>query len=230
MKTLLKIVGVLVALLLVALLAVYFSMNILIARAITSFGPALTQTPVKVTLVTMSPFSGGGQLMGLTVDSPKDYAAQPAIKLGEVKFKVNLGTLLSDKIVIEEISIDSPEVNFEQKFASNNISALRKNVNEYVAKFSGTSTKGARKFQINRLVITNGKAHLGTAGARVTFPIADTERTGIGAKADGVNSAEITRVVFSIFTDSVLKGVASGAIFKEGANTIGEGVKSLFGN
>jgi len=111
-----------------------------------------------------------------------------------------------------------PRSNFEQKFITNNISVLRGNVNNYVAKLSGSSSEGkTRRFQINHLIITNGRARIGTGGALVTFPIANVDRTGIGAKTDGVSSAEVTRIVFSTFTESVLKGIASGAL-KEGAS------------
>lgn len=230
MKTLLKIVGAVVGLLLVLLLVAYFSLNLIVSRAITTLGPQLTQTPVKLTLVTISPFSGGGRVVGLSVDSPQGYTAQPAIQFKGLTFKIDLRSLLTDKIILNEVAIEAPEVNFEQKFSGNNISALRKNVNDYVAKISGTSTKSSRKFQIDRLVITQGKAHIGTGGAMVTFPIADVERHNIGTSSNGVTSTEIARLVFSIFTDSVLKGVASGALLKEGASSIGEGIKSLFGN
>lgn len=233
MKILLKIVGVLFALLAVALLALYLSLNIIVARTITHFGPALTKTPVSVGLVSISPFSGEGTVHNLTIASPDNYQAQPAILITRAVLRIDLASLLTDRVVIKEIFLDAPEVNFEQKFTSNNISAIRKNVNDYVSQFDDQTKKqkrAARKFQINHLVINDGKARVGTGGAAILFPLSNVDRRNLGGREKGITSAELTQLVFETFTNSVLKGVASGALFKEGTKSIGEGIKGLFGN
>lgn len=230
MKLLLRVVGGIVILLIVAVIVLYFSLNIIVARVIMTYGPGVTQTPVKVSFVNISPLSGAGKISNLTIDSPTDYKEQPAIKIKDIEVKIDMKSILTKKIIIDEVVIDTPEVNFEQKFTSNNISAIRANVNSYNGRNNNPSTPSALKFQINRLVIKSGKATIYTAGAHVLFPISDVDDRNIGAGENGVTSSEITKLVFSTFTESVLKGVASGALLKEGAGSIGEGIKSLFGH
>lgn len=227
MKLLLKIVGGIVILFVAALLVVYFSLGIIVSHAITTLGPKMTLSPISVRFVSISPFTGNGRISGLTIDSPSGYKVQPAIKINDIQVTINLKSLFKDKIIINEVFIDAPEVNVEQKFTTNNISAIRSNVNSYTSASSG---KSGRKFEVDHLVINNGKARLGTGSAQVLFPITNVDRTKIGAGSDGVTSSELTKIVFSTFTESVVKGMANGTFLKEGADSVGNGLKSLFGN
>src|SRR5881397_1589277 len=110
MKVLLK-VGVIVVLLLVE-----------------AVGPKITGTTVKLDSVDLSPFSGQGRLKGLVVGNPPGFQAERAFKLADAKVHVNLKSALSDKLIIEEILIDGPEITYEAGPSGSNLSKIQQNV------------------------------------------------------------------------------------------------------
>jgi hypothetical protein len=232
MKLLVKLLGGLVVLLIVAVVVVYFSLNVIVGRTITTLAPRLTRTPVSISLVSISPFTGEGVIRGLRIDSPAGYKIQPAISLGRVHVKINIKSLLTDRVIIEEVTVDAPAVSIEQKLLDNNISDIRKNVKESAATVAATNdknAKGTRKFQINHLLITNGQAKYGLGEAQALFPIATIDRRNIGTREGGITSSEITNIVITAFTDSILQGLANGSFLKQGTKSIGDGIQGLFG-
>src|SRR2546428_13249425 len=127
MKVLLK-VGVIVVLLLVValtMIGVYF--NSMIKAGVEAGGPKITGTNVKVDAVDLSPFSGQGRLKGLVVGNPPGFQAERAFKLAHAKVKVDLKSALSDKLIIEEILIDSPEITYEGSPSGSNLTKIRQN-------------------------------------------------------------------------------------------------------
>jgi|GEM_PF-4074449 len=229
MKLFLKLLGGAVVLLILAFAVIYFSLNIIIARAITTLGPEATQTPVTVSSVSVSPLTGLCTIDGLTINSPKNFTSQPAIKVGQITIQIDPASLLGKKILIKKVVIDSPEVNFEQTFSGNNIGTIRHNLDTYTAHLTGSGgSSSGHKFEIDRLVIKSGKVKVNTSGAQVLIPLSDVDRSNLGSSDAGMTSAEVVKVVFSTFSDTTLKDVASGALIKEGAKSIGEGIKRLF--
>src|SRR2546427_6935112 len=125
MKTLLKI-GVIAALLIVvALTMVGVYLNSMIKTGVEAVGPKITGTTVKLHAVDLSPFSGQGRLKGLVIGNPPSFQAASAFKLADAKVKVDLKSALSDKLIIEEILIDGPEITYEAGPSGSNISKIR---------------------------------------------------------------------------------------------------------
>src|SRR5262245_36239020 len=97
-KTLIRVAIVLVVLLVVAVVVVFASLNSIVKKGVETVGPQLTKVEIRLGGVKLSPFSGSGQLSQLFVGNPAGYKTESAMKVGDVKVSVDVGSLLSDTI------------------------------------------------------------------------------------------------------------------------------------
>jgi len=242
MKTLLK-VGVIVVLLLVValtMIGVYF--NSMIKAGVEAVGPKITGTTVKLDSVDLSPFSGQGRLKGLVVGNPPGFQAERAFKLADAKVKVDLKTALSDKLIIEEILIDGPEITYESGPSGSNISKIQ----EHVAAFGkSVGTKGAgesqsqkkdptqKKVQINHFIVKNGQVKLSASmlkGKALTVRLPDLHLRDIGKESGGVAVQQAAAEVLMAINKSVVQSVAgSGKLLEKAAEAAEEAAKNIGG-
>ena len=113
----------------------YFSLNSIIKHGIETIGPRATGTEVKLQKANISLFTGKGHLTGLFIGNPEGFQTDSAFTLNEVKLALNVKSVFSDKIVINEILIDAPDITYEKSNKSDNIKHILKNIE----KFSGES-------------------------------------------------------------------------------------------
>jgi len=242
MKTLLK-VGVIVVLLLVValtMIGVYF--NSMIKAGVEAVGPRITGTTVKVDSVDLSPFSGQGRLKGLVVGNPPGFQAERAFKLADAKVKVDLKSALSDKLIIEEILIDGPEITYESGPSGSNISKIQ----EHVAAFGkSVETKGGgesksqkkdptqKKVQINHFIVKNGQVKLSASmlkGKALTVRLPDLHLRDIGKESGGVMVQQAAAEVLMAINKSVVQSVAgSGKLLEKAAEEAAKGLGSEAG-
>ncbi len=140
-KTKKIIIGVAVALLAVFIIAlgvVAAKLDTIVERGVETVGPTLTKTTIELAKVTIGLLSGSGEVDGLVVGSPEGYKAEYTMKVGHTQVAIKPGSLLSDKIVIDKIVVEGPEIILEGGLKENNLTAIQKNVAEVVG--AGTST------------------------------------------------------------------------------------------
>ena len=106
-KKLIKIVGILLALIVIALVVVYMMLGSIIKKGVETVGPELTKGDVKLEGASLSIFGTGG-VKGLEIGNPKngDFGSPFAFKLGSTDVKVKIGSLTSDTIIVESIVVD----------------------------------------------------------------------------------------------------------------------------
>ena len=124
-------IGVLVLLLIVVGSVIYVvsSLDSLVASAIEQAGSQATQTPVRVSAVSIDLKSGQGTISELSVGNPAGFSAPHVFTLGGISTKLDLNSITQDPIVIEEIHVQSPRVVYEINTAGkSNIDALRDNL------------------------------------------------------------------------------------------------------
>jgi len=250
MKTLLK-VGVIVVLLLVValtMIGVYF--NSMIKAGVEAMGPKITGTTVKLDSADISPFSGQGRLKGLVVGNPPGFQAERAFKLADAKVKVDLKTAVTDKLIIEEILIDGPEITYESGRSGSNLSKIQEHVAAFgksVGTQEGAESKppkkasAQKKVQINDFIFKNGKVTMSTSmlgGKPLTISLPDIHLRDIGKDSGGVTPETAVSEVFKAVEKAVVQSVAKGAqeavkslgkAAGEGSSQVGEAVRRLFG-
>jgi uncharacterized protein involved in outer membrane biogenesis len=151
---------------------------------------------VRLNSAEVSATSGTGALRGLYVGNPQGFKTAGAFKLGEISLTLDVGTIASDPVVIKEIVVSAPEVNYELGPQGSNIDAIKRSVDAYT-KGSGTqkeaestaeSKKAAgRKIVIENLYIRNGRVNIGSTLSDKTMsaPLPDIHLTDIGKQKGG---------------------------------------------
>ncbi len=220
-KTLLKffVAGVIVAV--IALVALFLSLNSIVKNGVTSFGPEVIKAPISLDGVSISAFSGSGEIRGLVIGNPEGFKTPNAVKLGTASLQVKPMSLLGDKIVVQSVKADGAEITFEGSLSGSNLGKIQENVDAYVANLLGPASKdkksAGKKLQVDELTISNAKINLSMTilgGKSATVPLPDIKLTNLGQGADGVTPAEVIKVVLKEVmtkTTSAVGGFLSGA-------------------
>ena len=202
-----KILIIIPVLIIVLILALGFSLNSIVKHGVETLGPRALGAEVKLRDVDISLFSGKGQLKGLFIGNPQGFTSERAFMLKEVRVALNVKSVFSEKIIVDEIYIDALDITYEKGGRSDNIKTILNNIK----KFSGVSEAKAgketaaepkgeeKKIQINRLTIKNGKVHmsmtaLGGEGLNLDLP--DIDMKDIGKDKEGTTLAKAMEQVF----------------------------------
>ena len=251
-------VAVIVAVIVAVAIYVYSSLDDIVEAAIERFGSAATKTEVAVDGVSISPTDGKGSLSGLSVGNPAGFSGNNAFELGAISLAVDTGSVTSDVVVINEIVVAAPVVNYEFGDGGSNLDVIKANVNAYAKSFggggSGAESGGETKIIIENLIIRDGEANVsgGLLGDKsVGTAIPSIHLKDIGKEKGGASPAEVAERIIDSLTASVtgavgkldIEGLAGGVIegtsgavegvtkgATEGAEGVGGAVKKLFGD
>lgn len=232
----------LVALVIVAVIVGGLFLGKIVKAGVETVGPKLTQTTITLDAVDVSLLTGSAAVKGLVVGNPEGYKAPQAISVGLAAVSVVPTSVLSHKIVVKSVKVEGPEITFEgNPFGANNLKKILDNVNAATASTSAgpaatnapAAAQPAKKLEVDDLLITGAKVHLGT-GTTLTLP--DIHLTNLGTGPDGITPAALIKDVLSQVTAETFKAVGKslgnvgkGAenLGKEGAKNVKEGVNNV---
>lgn len=242
----------------IAVGAVFFfgasALNKGVKKGVETFGPQITQTSVSLDDVNLSPFSGSGTLQGLNVGNPEGFKSEHIFALGQIDIEVDTGTVFSDKIVINKIYINQPQISYEKKLTTSNVKELLANIEAFTgpseteepAEESGAS----KELVIKELIIEDGTIYVGALGIGQTVPLPRIEMNNLGEEGSSMNIAEVldevlkqvlTNIGPAIAGAADLGKVATEALKTQGlekvdqatgkaTEAVSDGIKNLFGN
>jgi hypothetical protein len=213
----------------------------IVKKGVETIGPQITKVPVKVDMVNLSLLTGSAAVKGLVIGNPEGYKTPEAISVGTVSIGVDPFSVLSDKIHVRTIQVESPEITFEGGLGGNNLSTILDNLNsankEEAQKSANTNqvaaAKPARKFQVDDLLITGAKVHVsltGLGGQEMTLSLPDIHLTDLGKDDAGVTATDLSRrALHEVFT-ATIKAVSNASTdIPNGANKITKSIGNLFG-
>jgi uncharacterized protein involved in outer membrane biogenesis len=237
-KIIVKFLVVVVVLILAAFIVVGMFLDSIVKKGVETAGPAITKTDVRLDGVSFSIFSGKGTIKGLFVGNPTGYKTASAIQVGEATVRVKPGSLMSDKILVESVSIVAPNITIEGGLRENNLTKILENVQSFSGSTStnaaqGGAQKPAQKIQVNDLLITGGKVNVSLSllgGKTMTVPLSDIHLTDLGRDSGGITPAELAQTVMRSIIDGALSGATKavsnmGGIATDAAKSLGEGAK-----
>ena len=230
----------LAALLIGAFVFTQFFLDHAVTAAVNQFGPSITQTKLQLKETVLSPLTGRGTLRGLVVGNPAGWSEKPLCSVGEVHVAVQPSSLLGDHVLVNEVSIDGAEFNYETKLIASNVGDLLKNLEQAAGATGRLEAAGGtpRKFAVKSFRLTNGKIHVGVAGRALVLPLPPITLTDIGTKEGGITPDQAAVVVAKRLVAGIAEASAQGAadLAKtggagaiEGARQVGEAIKGLFG-
>lgn len=238
MKILLYILGGLLALAVIAVVVVMFTLGSIVKSGVNTFGPKITQTTVVLKEASLSPFSGKGSLKELTVGNPTGWKSEHAFYLKEISIDLVPKSLTADHIVINSIVIDNPEIIYETTGAltTSNIQDLVKNVQGNGSAQPAQASQPAAaqpakpvKIEIKDFKLTNVTVKVVYGTNNYTVKIPDLIMSDLGTKEGGLTPNELTVAVLkqvgAQVAQSALKSAASSSLKDKAI----EGLHNLLG-
>ena len=232
------------------------SLENIVKKVVHKYGSQVTGTEVNLGGFNLSLTKGTGKISELTVANPKGYKSDNIISLGEVSVNVDIKSLTSDTIVINEINVKKPIITYEMiSLTQNNLKELQNNINKNTASAEKTeetvkevkNSEGSSKKVVIKLInIEEGHIQAVTAipGGELDVKLPKIQLTGIGEskqnKGEGI-AATISKILSKIVTTASETVVKSGLnnvkdVAKENLDNVVDGVKDrvkklgIFGN
>ena len=231
----LKIIGILIVVLIIALFAIILNLGKIVKTGINTVVPQVTKCEAHVDDVNFNVFGGKFEIKNLVIKNPEGYKTDHAFALGHIFVNVNMGSLMSDVIEIDQVLIDAPEITYEVGLGNSNLNTILENVNsslpssdEEKKEEKEEKKEGGKKVVINLVKVTNGKIGVSAkiaGGMEAPIVLPDIEIKDLGKKEGGISMVQAAAItlkttLLSIF--DVLK--SSGKLLLDGAKAIGEGI------
>jgi len=208
MKKLLDKIRLILIVVLVLILAVSILFDIFAEGLLkTGIETAATKTlnvGVRLKTIELSILGGEIELGGLVVSNPSGYNHKNLLELKNAKIDVDVGTLLSDVVKIEQVKLDGINLTLEQRgVTSNNLQDIIKSI----PKKPKEEKPSGKKLQIDELEITNTVVNVkllpvpGKADT-ITLELAPIRMTNLGE--DGtMDTAELSAKILLAITEGV---------------------------
>ena len=231
----LKIIGILVVVLIIALFAIILNLGKIVKTGINTVVPQVTKCEAHVEDVNFNVFGGKFEIKNLVIKNPEGYKTDQAFSLGHIFVNVKMGSLMSDVIEIDQVLIDAPEITYEVGLGNSNLNTILENVNsslpssdEEKKEEKEEKKEGGKKVVVNLVKVTNGKIGVSAkiaGGMEAPIVLPDIEIKDLGKKEGGISMVQAAAItlkttLLSIF--DVLKN--SGKLLLDGAKAIGEGI------
>jgi len=213
----------LVVLVIIGLLVTALFLDGIVKTGVNTVGPKIVKVPLTLESIHIGILSGSATVKGLVIGNPDGYKTPNAISVGLAEVSVDIGSALSDKIIIHKIHVESPEITFEGGLSGNNLSKIVDNLNETAQSLQGSGasganaaapapagTKQAKKLEVDDFLITGAKVHVSLTdlgGKEMDLPIPDIHLTDLGKGSDGLTPAELVSQVIKAVSNSTLHEV-----------------------
>lgn len=190
------------------------SLETIVKQVVHKYGSQITGTEVNLQGFNLSLTNGEGSIKGLTVANPTNYKSPNLLDLGGVSVKVDLKSLASDTIVINEIKVDKPVLTYEMlSLTQNNIKQLQDNIAKNTASAEKTEAQDAKaekkaagkKVVIKLVTINEGELRAITSVAgqnnNISVKLPAIKLTGIGEAKNGESiAASISKILSKILS------------------------------
>ena len=215
------------------------SLDGIVKRQIEQHGSRLTGTRVTLDGVEIDLVAGSGTIRGLRVANPEGFSGGDAIRLQTIGLAIDLGSLGSQPLRIEQIEIGEVDVRLEvDERGRSNIDALRRHAvdSDSHAPSSESDEAGAdeaTRIAIERLEFAGGQIvtqgiHTQGKERSVAFPGLSLRNLG---GASGESPGAIGQEVFVAFTGRVARSVATREAqdaLGDAAEKAAKGLRGLF--
>ncbi len=204
-----------IGLILVALIALFY-LGPIVKAGVERVGPQVTKVPVKLSSASISIFNGNGELKGFVLGNPEGFKTPEAVKVGTVAISLVPRSVLSKKVIIHSIRIESPEITYEAGLGGSNIGKLLDNIKSAASQEkTGSTNSSSKPLQVDEFVITGGKINvsatlLGSGGA--TLPLPEIRLANLGQGPEGITAAELASKAFNEIVQATAKAVAGSAL------------------
>ena len=232
LSKLLKVLGGVVACVVVLIVAVIIFINPIVKNAVNVGGPLMLGVPVKVEDVSISPLRGVVDLKKFSVGNPENFSTNKALfAVDRVYVSLDMKSLFGDVIAIRKIQIDQPQISYEVVGGKSNFDVLMENIGENEKKKKDKTKKDKEdpKVTIDEFDLNAARvSYTGpfTIGKTVTLPMPSVSLRDIGKDKGGASWAEATTTILKETGNVILNAVKSaGKALLDGAEAVGDAAK-----
>jgi len=224
-----KVIKILLALVVVLIVAVIIAAPFMLKHAIMKAAPVMGQkfmgVPVGLGGAEVSLFKGRIHLDNLNIGNPDGFKTDHAFKVDSINVEWDPKSVFSKLIVIRDITIDSPDIMFEQSLSGNNFGKIMDNLKKGKApaekkeaseprKETAQKAEAETKVVIDNFLIKGGKINFsmpGVGSAAAPVPLPDIHLKDIGREKQGVLAQEVVGQVFGALFAS-LQNILSSSL------------------
>jgi uncharacterized protein involved in outer membrane biogenesis len=211
------------------ILAVSFSIDSIIKKGVETVGSEATGATVTLRDVNISLLSGKGKIRGIFVGNPEGFKTESAFKLNEVRVALDVKSVFSDRIIVNEIFIDSPDITYEKGDRGDNIRTILNNIKSFqgepksaAAEKQEKSAERETKIQIDKFDVINGNINMSLTalqGEKLALAMPDIHMKDIGKKGSGASMADVMEQIFAKVNSNIGTAV-TGSLQKDIGKTI----------
>jgi hypothetical protein len=217
MKWVIRIVGLLVVLVLVAAVVVYLLLNGIVKSAVQTAGQDATGVPTELAGVNVSPFTGAATLTDFRLGQPEGFDGEVLFSLGEADVKVQPTSLLGDTVRVPKVHLDGTHLTVSFANGQLNLQKLMEQIRERAAPAEETDPEAPGKnVIIDDLRITNTTVSGSVALPGLSKPleindlqIADIQKQGIGSDGTGVKLEDAIGIILETIMINATQGISS---------------------
>lgn len=214
------------------------SLDSIVKEGIEHYGSKALGVNVSVGGVEISTENGRGAIRNMVIGNPSGYAGAKAMEIAEASVSLDVKSLRSDLVVIREINIDGPHIEFELVSGKSNFEVIQDNIDRYLSDKgtakTGTATQAQkeRKYTIHAANIRKAQVHvrnplLKEGGFDFTLP--DLTLRRIGDDGQGVTGGEAARIVtHALLLRIAAKALTGGQLMERGVEGAIDMLKELF--
>ncbi|MEX0770242.1 MAG: hypothetical protein WD035_05890 [Balneolaceae bacterium] len=205
----------------IAFLILTLTIDSIVKSSIEDIGSDMAGTRATVENVSISPFSGEGTITGFRVANPEGYQTEDALVVDEFYIKLEVLTLWSDVMIVNEIRMQNPTLYVEQKLPDNNLRTLLNNLNE-----ASESETTYGELVIEHFLLQDGSVDLyteigGERSARVEMSTIEIHDLGRGRERQAAE--QVVREIAGRVVEQALQAAA-----RSGAEQLKDAIKDLF--
>ena len=234
MKTVLVIIGSLLALALVALIVISMTLGKIVTHGINTYGPQYSQTKVQVDAVHLS-LTGSGAVENLVVGNPQGWTSDHAFSVGKIALSVAPGSLFGDHVVINSLVVQSPNIVYETQFTTSNLQDLLKNIQKNDAQKTETASQKTqpKKIEIKSLQLADAKITVIARGRTEVVTVPSITMENVGTSQGGLTPAQLSTAILKEIARTSLqaaaKGIFDGASLDKVTSKAADTLGKLFG-
>ena len=232
MKTL-KIILILLSVLTAGIIIFWSNLNSLTKESLKKYGSEVTKTALNIEQVELS-LIGNGKIIDIELKNPKDFSNTNLFEIKSLFLQINPFTLFKNTIVVENIEINKPIINFEFKNGTSNLEKILLNINKFQNNFNDNgenrNNKSKKKLIIKNISVRDAtlKIKIPKINKNITLGMSPLLIKNIGLKQNGIYPEELAVTIANKLLQEYLKiGNERILNFKNKTNQIKEKFNNL---
>ncbi|OGV37146.1 MAG: hypothetical protein A2X48_04865 [Lentisphaerae bacterium GWF2_49_21] len=213
-KKMIKMIGLgILAFIVVLIFIIHFFLGFIVKAGAENIVPKFTGGPVNMGSFRFNMFTGKATMKKFVIGNPQGYKTEYAINLDNLVVDVDMTSIFSKKLVIQEIRIEGAQVIYELGLGTSNLGEIQNNIGKATRadkkadekkEETTNEPKEGKKIQISHFYFNDAKVSMSAValqGVKASVPIPSIHLEGIGKEKEGASIGDAAMEMFnSIFT------------------------------